>query len=258
MKFALVNGHKETPTPQIHGECPCCGSKVISKCGDKKLWHWAHYSKRDCDVWWENETQWHRDWKGRFPEDWQEVIHHDEHGEKHIADVKTAQGWILEFQHSFLKPQERNSRNNFYKKIVWVVDGLRRKRDKEQFFKLINGLRPICSNPLVLKVDIDGCALIREWSENPGPVFFDFGENILWCLLPVKQNMWGYIVAFSSQGVVNLLKGADGGKNKFETILYQLNVNVTLLEQKRVINRKIQPFNFILPRRQERRRKRRF
>ena len=102
MKFALVKGVKESPTPKMEASCAFCGAKVISKCGDIKLWHWAHYSKRDCDVWWENETEWHRNWKGKFPVEWQEVIHYADDGEKHIADVKTGHGCILEFQHSFI------------------------------------------------------------------------------------------------------------------------------------------------------------
>lgn len=46
----------------------------------------------------------------------------EESGEKHIADVKTDSGWVLEFQHSNINPKERLSRNSFYPKLVWVVD----------------------------------------------------------------------------------------------------------------------------------------
>ena len=53
------------------------------------MWHWAHRGSRFCDPWWENETEWHRSWKGQFPVNWQEVVHQAETGEKHIADVKT-------------------------------------------------------------------------------------------------------------------------------------------------------------------------
>ncbi|MGE4349563.1 MAG: competence protein CoiA [Candidatus Berkiella sp.] len=244
MKYALVDGLKKTPKPQMHAECLCCGSKVISKCGDKKLWHWAHYSKRNCDIWWENETQWHRDWKEKFPVEWQEVIHKAEHGEKHIADVKTAEGWALEFQHSYLKPEERKSRNAFYPKIVWVVDGLRRTRDKEQFFKLLNEMKPVYKSPHISKVYLDESALLREWSGNHCPVFFDFGDDLLWCLLPLEQNMWGYVVAFSRQEFVNLHNGKEGEKNNFERLLNQFYEHVTLLEQKWLVAQKREYANF--------------
>lgn len=41
-------------------------------------------------------------------------------GEKHIADVKTVHGSVIEFQHSFITSEERLSRDNFYPKKVLV------------------------------------------------------------------------------------------------------------------------------------------
>ena len=130
MKFAIVDGKKVEATPGARGLCPSCISEMIAKCSPekKRVWHWAHKGKRSCDPWWENETEWHRAWKGYFPDDWQEVVHRAENGEKHIADVKTDQGWVLEFQHSYLKSEERYSREAFYRKLVWVVDGTRTSR----------------------------------------------------------------------------------------------------------------------------------
>lgn len=37
------------------------------------------------------------------------------------AEVKIEDGWVLEFQHSFLNPSERQARNDFYKKLVWII-----------------------------------------------------------------------------------------------------------------------------------------
>jgi hypothetical protein len=44
---------------------------------------------------------------------------------------------VIEFQHSLLKPEERRARIAFYKKIVWVVDGLRRESDRKQFLRVL-------------------------------------------------------------------------------------------------------------------------
>ena len=85
---------------------------MIAKCGEQRVWHWAHQGTRTCDRWWEPETKWHRDWKNQFPKDWQEVIHQSD-GEKHIAGVKTESGMVIEFQHSFLRRDEREARENF-------------------------------------------------------------------------------------------------------------------------------------------------
>lgn len=208
MKFALINGSKELPTPKAEGICPCCEAKVISKCGDIKLWHWAHYSKRNCDTWWENETQWHRDWKNFFPIEWQEVIHQADDGEKHIADVKTEHNCVLEFQHSFISKEERESRNDFYSNIVWVVDGLRRKRDKDQFFKALASGVQVIPSPLLVKIYTDESRIIQEWSDSKESVFIDFGdEQRIWWLLPIKDDGWSYVVPFSRQEFIKFNLG---------------------------------------------------
>ena len=55
---------------------------MLARCGTKKVWHWAHKGRRHCDHWWENETEWHRDWKNLFLSDWQDVPARDEAGER--------------------------------------------------------------------------------------------------------------------------------------------------------------------------------
>mgnify|MGYP000669292942 CR=1 FL=1 len=53
----------------------------------------------ECDSWKENETEWHREWKGIFPIDWQEVII-NKNDQIHRADIKTPNGLVVEFQNS--------------------------------------------------------------------------------------------------------------------------------------------------------------
>jgi competence CoiA-like predicted nuclease len=112
MRFALSNNERIEPTKGAKGVCPSCGSELVAKCGEIKRHYWSHKKKCD-DHWWENETEWHRNWKNQFPKEWQEVIHKDESGEKHIADVKTDEDWVVEFQHSAIASEERNSRDKF-------------------------------------------------------------------------------------------------------------------------------------------------
>ncbi|MGH9440295.1 MAG: competence protein CoiA family protein [Terriglobia bacterium] len=101
MRYALVNGLKVEPAPSLSGQCSSCGAVMVAKCGQHKLWHWAHKSRVHCDPWWEPETDWHRAWKNHFPPEWQEVVHFDPAShEKHVADVKTVAGKVIEFQHS--------------------------------------------------------------------------------------------------------------------------------------------------------------
>ena len=113
-----------------------CGGEVIAKCGAHRVHHWAHRGARECDSWAEQETEWHRAWKNRFAAECQEfVLHDDATGERHIADIRTPHGLVIEFQRSHLDPQERMARERYYKNMVWVVDGTRLQRDYTRFFK---------------------------------------------------------------------------------------------------------------------------
>ena len=115
MEFALVNGERRSPIKGHRGLCQYCGASMVAKCGRFKMWHWAHFPRSSCDPWWGRETEWHRGWKNRFPKDWREVVHIDKRtGEKHIADVATPRGLIIEFQHSPLDYDELVSREAFY------------------------------------------------------------------------------------------------------------------------------------------------
>jgi competence protein CoiA len=124
MKFALVNGIKREPSPQLKGVCCNCGTTTQAKCGTRKIWHWAHTTLKHCDSWWENETEWHRLWKGYFPSQNQEIIHFDDKtGEKHIADIKTNNGMVIEIQNSPMNELEMLSREHFYGKMMWIING---------------------------------------------------------------------------------------------------------------------------------------
>ena len=166
---------------------------MVAKCGERRVWHWAHRSKRHCDPWWGPETEWHSAWKNQFPDDWQEVLHRAAGGEKHIADVKTDYGLVIEFQHSHLAAEERRAREAFYGQMVWVVDGQRLKRDKPRFFKALDEGVARRREPLVREVFPDDCALIRKWVDSRVPVFFDFGEPDLWRLDPKSGDLSAYL-----------------------------------------------------------------
>lgn len=207
MKFALVNGQRQEAQRNLSSKCPACGHPMVAKCGEFKIWHWAHKGSRSCDPWWENETEWHRAWKEKFPANWQEIVHQAENGEKHIADVKTDHGWVIEFQHSYIKPEERRSRDTFYQKVVWVVDGVRRKRDKTQFFNAWERGVPVGVNSSVRKAFSDECVLLREWGGSHAPIFFDFGEEkVLWWLLIKSGDGSAYVVQFSRAGFIEIYR----------------------------------------------------
>jgi len=194
------NGERILPSKGRRGRCEICGSELIARCGPKNIHHWSHKSKIDCDPWWENKTDWHRNWQNAFPNDWQEVVHHDSKGEQHRADVKTDEGWIIEFQHSPIKPEEIHARNDFYRSIVWVVDGTTRKNDFKQFQDRLNESNILYKNPKLLEIYYpEECRLISDWHDPNALVFFDFNDlepddgAYLWFLFPKTSKQLGYI-----------------------------------------------------------------
>jgi competence protein CoiA len=134
MKFALINNERREAEKGISGSCPTCNQVMIAKCGNTIIHHWSHKGKLECDPWWENETEWHRAWKNKFINDWQEISHTDPiTGEIHRADVKTPKNLVIEFQNSPIQNEERKSREIFYKNMIWIVNGTRRTKDHEKF-----------------------------------------------------------------------------------------------------------------------------
>ncbi|HVR55680.1 MAG TPA: competence protein CoiA family protein [Pseudolabrys sp.] len=203
MKFCLVDRKIQEAQPGLSGECRDCGAAMIAKCGEHRVWHWAHLKTTTCDPWWEPETEWHRAWKNRFPEHWQEISHTSSTGEKHRADVKTEKECVIEFQHSALSQVERGSRENFYPNLVWVVDGRRRVRDAAKFSSSLRGPLPGYLLPTYSMNRNDG-ALLRDWGACRVPVYFDFADrercdaaqldqNPLWLLHPIDGDSTAYI-----------------------------------------------------------------
>jgi len=206
VKLTIIDGQRREAQPGLSGECPVCEATTIAKCGEKNIWHWAHKGKRKCDHWWENETEWHRNWKNQFPVECQEFVQIADDGEKHIADVKTDQGWVIEFQHSYIKPEERRSREEFYGNMVWVVDGLRRKNDLKQFIEAVKYGIHISKEPMIEKVHPLDCRLVEEWSNSRVPVFFDFGDKIqphgLWLLVPMGLDYTAYFILVGKEDFI--------------------------------------------------------
>lgn len=122
MQYALVDNLRMAAAPKLKGTCQACGGPTLAKCGKKIVWHWAHASRRHCDPWWENETDWHRSWKECFPESQREIVMFAPDGEKHVADVRAANGMTIEFQNSPMSPDELVSRETFYGNMVWIVN----------------------------------------------------------------------------------------------------------------------------------------
>lgn len=177
MKYALVEGTRQEAQPKLRGRCHNCEREVIAKCGQQRIHHWSHLGKLECDYWWEPETEWHRSWKAKFPEEWQEVVHFADSGERHIADVKTSSGLVVELQHSPIAPEERTSRESFYKSMVWVIDGLRYKRDLPSFREALEYGSIVNDNPMYISPLRSSAGIFKRWAPLQCVVFVDFGDE---------------------------------------------------------------------------------
>ena len=252
MRYALVDGIKTEATPKAQGKCLCCGAEVIAKCGDKRAWHWAHKNNEECNYSKKDaKTPWHENWQKQFPPDWCEVRCTDEQtGEIHIADIKTTNGLVVEFQHSAINPEERSSREQFHKNMIWVVDGTRLKYDFKRFTKNIENLQPFrISNseiPFSLyTVNWVDEILPKSWLSATVPLYFDFRpekiddsesdqqqslRNLMWGFFSIGKTI--FAVSMTHNCFVEYIK-----QNKLKEIYQyagQLISNLIRMAQKRV------------------------
>lgn len=195
--------------------CSICNGEVIAKCGSHRIPHWAHKGIRNCDSWAEKETDWHRGWKNKFSVECQEFIQHDgQSGERHIADVRTDHGLVIEFQHSHLDPKERLARELFYGNMVWVVDGTRLQRDYPRFLRGKDDFRRTNNQGYFLVAFPNEC-FPPLWLESSVPVIFDFrgvdesqSEDVfrttLWCLLPGRAAGYAVVIGMSREEFVKV------------------------------------------------------
>lgn len=117
MLYAFIAGNKQLAKPELRESgalCPHCRVPVVAKCGEIKIAHWAHPASLSCEH--ESETQWHLDWKSRFPAECVEISVGSNRADVLIGD------WAFEFQHSSITPAEIRERQQAYGKIAWVFD----------------------------------------------------------------------------------------------------------------------------------------
>lgn len=175
--------------------------------------------------------------------EWQEIVAIDEKtGEKHIADIKTNGNMVVEFQHSNISEEERISREKYYKDMIWIVDGTRRKRDFAHFveaFKL-NCIWRAGQKSSLYVLEFAHCHLPNEWLSSSVPVLFDFKglldkneeeydkdplRDPLWCLLPVRGNNINVLFEFDRSKLVEMIQGG-GFDFKYDVIIKVVNQHI--------------------------------
>jgi competence CoiA-like predicted nuclease len=162
MQFAINRlGAKIEAHSGLTAFCPSCQGKVIPKCGRIRVHHWAHSKSKDCDPWFEPETEWHRAWKNLFSSECVEVPLGP-----HRADIRNNSGVIIELQNSAISPSEIEEREQFYQHMIWLVNA---QRFASRFFlmkRLGGGL-----------YSFKWKYMKHSWRYARKPVYLDFGQT---------------------------------------------------------------------------------
>lgn len=178
--YAIKDGSRVQANPNEKAVCPLCSGDVTSKCGSIKVWHWAHLADLDCDDFKESESEWHRRWKEKFPEECREVLI-KKWGNLHYADVKTG-NTVIEFQNSSISYEKIREREKFYWDMAWVfncqdsVDRIKRSGYSIEWF-----------------------APKRNFTYCKKPVYLDFGKE-LFLVKSVAKDREGDIPIYTISG----------------------------------------------------------
>ncbi|MGH1356894.1 MAG: hypothetical protein ACRBBS_17740 [Thalassovita sp.] len=124
-------------------------------------------------------------------------MHNAPSGERHIADVKTPEGTVIEFQHSHIDERERRAREQFYEQMIWVVDGTRLKRDRSTFLTGMNTNRRSTNDANQFVFNGLSRQITRRWMDSQKLVYLDFGDEDLWCVSPHKVNWQFFAIQVS-------------------------------------------------------------
>lgn len=128
--------------------CPVCKEKVQLKKGNKRIWHFAHLLKINCETQLENESEYHL--KGKIQlYDWLVNQDIDVEVEKYLPKIKQRpdlfitwnhNNYAIEFQCSTIESTILLKRTTAYLREnitpIWILGGNRLKRSSENIVKI--------------------------------------------------------------------------------------------------------------------------
>jgi competence CoiA-like predicted nuclease len=189
-----INGVKISPEKNIEARCFGCDSLMVAKMGMVMLHHWAHLTKKECDIWMENEGEWHLGWK-KLCEEHSKI--NDITIEKfikkeniwHFADIYSEKKGVTELQHSPISVQDIQAREQFYGKMVWLFDCREAYKEGRLTIYYHNTYHTFTWKHPKKTIDF-----VRK------PVFFDIGDNKILQIsktsIEGKMYGWGQIIDY--------------------------------------------------------------
>lgn len=248
MLLALSENTLIPPIKNTTAKCPLCKLKVVSKCGEINIHHWAHAKNEGCDSWSEPETFWHKSWKESFPINNREVVI-EKDGKKHFADVHTKENIVIELQNSSISSEKIREREEFYgRRLLWVINGGRFREHisihvNEQIKQILlkknpkNFYREITLRNENINEYLETSSQfrfswrypIRSWVKSKRPVFLDINEDyMLWFTKGIGTD-YGTFKVYPKQ---QFLKKYKGDYSKYQ----KLNNEDGILDYKEIVN----------------------
>jgi len=175
MIWGINNNERISAIPHGNATCPICNSKLIAKCGNIKIHHWCHKANKDCDNWYEPESEWHLNWKDEFPKEYQEFVMGN-----HRADIRTKKRWIIELQNSAISQEEIKEREEYYKRMIWLLNG-------ETLGKNLN-IETRKNNYVTFKWKY----FPKSWFKAEKEVYVDLGNDTLLLIRKINNGKWSY------------------------------------------------------------------
>lgn len=187
------NGNLIYASPSKKALCPFCKKKVIAKCGEINIWHWAHENKQECDSWSEGETDWHLEWKKQFePYETEVTLIKGDNETKHRADIYYApfndeRKVVVEIQKNHISTNEIQERECFYGNMCWVFNAEEFKQNLS-INKYDNGNYPK-SRYFSWKYKRKSLLVCKL------PIYLDLGEDELFRIVEFKgRGGYGYYI----------------------------------------------------------------
>lgn len=211
MLFAILDDKKIEPIPNTQAKCPLCGEKVLSRCGEIKVWHWAHFKGKSCDSWYEPETHWHKNWKLTFGKENCEIKIAKEDC-WHVADVLTKEKVVIELQNSPIQKNIIRKREEFYgERMIWLINGIKFKdnfyiKDWDDELNWWSLQHNSCKNREGMKM-FKWEYPRKSWEDTQRHIFIDFHDDSLFWIHKGMGKKWGEGKFVSKQDFVTKYDG---------------------------------------------------
>ena len=201
-------------TKNHEGFCPCCGKSLNARAGEIRRPHWAHTSVERCDEWWENEEEWHYEWRKLIDitehsceVDIENVLEKD--NVRHFYDARINNRLSIILRRGKLSEDQIQQYESFFGDMLWIVEAKKSNITRFHRMKDSGVIREIAKRRGCYSMRRGETGFYEKWAKCKAPVVLDFGENEkneknLWVILPNNdERVFRYIINFSKKELLD-------------------------------------------------------